>query len=333
MSSWGLGCATLGNLFHQISDDQATEVVAAAWELGVRHFDTAPHYGLGLSERRLGAALRQLHSSTPVHSSTAVPSTPVPKTTGPAVISTKVGRILEINPDYLPGQLDDDIHIVPATHRRRWEVSREGLRRSLADSLDRLGLDRVDTVLLHDPDQHDFDQALTVGLPALEDLRAAGLVSKIGVGSNDDEALNRCLDAADLDVVMCAGRYTLLDQRADRSLLERCRTRGVDYIAAGVYNSGALATEQIPDRIVYDYREAPEQIRERLMRLHQVCAGRGVSVPHAAVQFAVRHPAVSLVVIGAQTPREVRLADQYASQALPEQFWEDLARAGLIGAP
>lgn len=309
----GLGCATLGNLYTEVSDEDAHATVRTAWELGVRDFDTAPHYGLGLSERRLGAALRRLGAED-------------------ARVSTKAGRLLEPNPDYTQGMLDPDLFAVPATHLRRWDGSADGLRRSLHESLERLGVDRIDTLYLHDPDQFDFDQALRVGLPTLVTLREEGLVVRVGVGSNDEQALARCLDAADLDVVMCAGRYTLLEQAAALSLLPLCAERGVGYVAAGVYNSGALASAQLPRAITYDYAPASQPVLDRLRVIHQVCADHGVSVPHAAVQFVARHPAVSMVVVGARSPEEVRAAHEYTGTALPAALWRDLRAAAAVAA-
>lgn len=309
----GLGCAAFGNLYAPVSARTSTETVRTAWALGIRHFDTAPHYGLGQSEQRLGDALQEL---------------PVDE----AVISTKAGRLLEPNPDYRPGDRDPDGFVVPATLRRRWDFTAGGLRRSLESSLERLGLDRVDTLYLHDPDVYDLELGIGSALPALVAMREEGLVARVGVGSNDDSVLERCVRESDLDVVMCAGRYTLLEQPAARGLLPACLERGVTVVAAGVYNSGALATEEVPDPVMYNYRPAPPEVVARVRRLHRVCAHHGVTVPQAAVQFVARHPAVAVVMVGARSPEEVRQAHRGAARTVPEELWADLYAEGLLEA-
>lgn len=305
MTALGLGCAAFGNLYSAVTDAAATASVRTAWELGVRHFDTAPHYGLGLSEQRLGRALRAVSAHA-------------------ALVSTKAGRLLEPNPDHTPGDQDPAGFVVPATLRRRWDFSPAGLRRSLEDSLERLGLDRVDTLYLHDPDALDLGLGIRSALPALAALRDEGLVTRIGVGSNDEGALARCVREADLDVVMCAGRYTLLEQPAARDLLPLCLERGVGVVAAGVYNSGALATDDFPGVVLYNYRPAPPEIVDRLRHVHETCAAHGVTVPEAAVRFVARHPAVEVVMLGARSPEEVRHAHERFTADVPDALWSDL---------
>ncbi|GGT23729.1 hypothetical protein GCM10010254_50360 [Streptomyces chromofuscus] len=213
------GAAGIGNLYTAISDEQAHAAVTAAWRQGIRHFDTAPHYGLGLSERRLGAALRE-------HPRAAY------------TISTKVGRRLEP----ADGTGDDRANgfAVPATQRRVWDFTADGIRRTLDASLERLGLDRVDTVYLHDPDDH-AEQAFREGYPALEKLRSEGVVGAIGAGMNQTAMLTRFVRDTDVDVVLCAGRYTLLDQSALTELLPAARERGTAVVIGGAFNSGLLA--------------------------------------------------------------------------------------------
>ena len=214
-----LGCSQLGNLYREVSDEDARATVDAGWELGVRYFDTAPHYGLGLSERRLGAALAA-------------------RSRDAYVLSTKVGRLLE-PVDVVEG-LDGEGFVVPATHRRAWDFSRDGIRRSLSESLQRLGLDRVDIVYLHDPDDH-WNEVLETGYPALAELRAEGAVAAVGAGMNQSPMLADLVRHADVDVVMLAGRYTLLEQDSLDDLLPVCEERGVAVVVAGVFNSGLLA--------------------------------------------------------------------------------------------
>lgn len=316
MTALGLGCAAFGNLYAPVSASTATATVRTAWDQGVRHFDTAPHYGLGRSEQRVGAALRSLPGSA----------------TERALVSTKAGRLLEPNPDHRPGDQDPEGFVVPAVLRRRWDFTADGLRRSLEDSLSRLGIEAIDTLYLHDPDVFDLDAGIDTALPALADLRAEGLVRRIGVGSNDEVGLARCVREADLDVVMCAGRYTLLEQSA-HELLALCLERGVDVVAAGVYNSGALATDDFPDVVLYNYRPAPERMVSRLRRVHEVCTSHGVRVPDAAVSFVARHPAIRVVMIGARSPAEMREAHDRFTADVPDQLWEELSAEGLVKPP
>src|ERR1019366_7931082 len=218
LTELSLGCAQLGNLYRAITDEQARATVDAAWERGIRYFDTAPHYGLGLSERRLGAALAGRPRSD-------------------FVLSTKVGRRLE--PLSPAGQVDDEGFDVTATHRRVWDFSRDGVIRSLEASLERLGVDAVDIVYLHDPDEY-RREALDTAYPALEELRARGIVSAIGAGMNQTGMLADFARHTDMDILMLAGRYTLLEQSALDELLPSCETRRIGIVAAGVFNSGLL---------------------------------------------------------------------------------------------
>jgi D-threo-aldose 1-dehydrogenase len=214
LSELSLGCAQLGNMYREVADADARSTVDTAWELGLRYLDTAPHYGLGLSERRLGAAL----ASRPREA---------------YVLSSKVGRMLE--PVDIVDGLDDQGFVVPATHRRRWDFSREGIRRSLEESLERLGLDRLDIVYLHDPDAH-WTEVLATGYATLEELRSQGIVGAIGAGMNQSAMLADLVRETDLDVVMLAGRYTLLEQEALDDLLPLCCERRVAVVAAGVFH-------------------------------------------------------------------------------------------------
>jgi len=219
VSGLGFGAAVIGNLFTEVTDEQAHEAVTAAWQRGIRYFDTAPHYGLGLSERRLGEAL----SAFPRAEFT---------------VSTKVGRRLE--PSTHGGDDLANGFAVPATRRRVWDFSADGVRRTLEASLERLGLDRVDVVYLHDPDDH-ADEAFREGYPALEKLRSEGVVGAIGAGMNQAGMLTRFVRETDVDVVLCAGRYTLLDQSALTELLPAAVERGVSVVIGGAFNSGLLA--------------------------------------------------------------------------------------------
>ncbi|WP_405455527.1 aldo/keto reductase [Streptomyces sp. NBC_00101] len=306
------GAAAIGNLFRAVDPEQAALAVDAAWEEGVRHFDTAPHYGLGLSERRLGAALR----SRPRASYT---------------LSTKVGRILDPLPGGNPeqGGLDDGF-AVPVTHRRRWDFSADGVRRSLEDSLRRLGLDRVDVVYLHDPDDH-AEAAFGEAYPELERLRGEGVVGAIGAGMNRTAMLTRFLRDTDVDVVLCAGRHTLLDGSALDALLPEAEARGRSVVVGGVFNSGLLADPR--PEAPYDYATAPAALVERALRMKAVTEAYGVPLRAAALHHSLAHPAVATVLVGTRSPAEVRDTAALLRTPPPPALWEELRAAGLLPAP
>jgi D-threo-aldose 1-dehydrogenase len=307
VTALGLGAAPLANLYTEVTDEQAYDTVTAAWRRGVRYFDTAPHYGLGLSERRLGAGLRE-------HPRTAY------------TVSTKVGRRLEpVDP---PG--GDDLangFAVPATHRRVWDFSADGVRRSLEASLERLGLDRVDVVYLHDPDDH-AEQAFREGCPALEELRSQGVVGAIGAGMNQAEMLTRFVRETDVDVVLCAGRYTLLDQRARAELLPAAAERGVSVVIGGAFNSGLLADPR--PGATYNYATASPELLHRALHLKSVAHRHGTTLRAAALAFCAAHPAVASVLVGARSAHEVvDCAHQFAAP-VPAAFWQELRDTGAL---
>ena len=305
VTGFGFGAAPIGNLFSAITDERAAATVEAAWAAGIRYFDTAPHYGLGLSERRLGAALR----GRPRDSYT---------------LSTKVGRLLV---PYPGGGLDDQGFDVPAGHRRVWDFSRDGVRRSIEESLERLGHDRVDLVLIHDPDDH-WAEAAGEAYPALAELRDQGVIRAVGVGMNQWEMLARFVRETDVDMVMLAGRYTLLDQSGAAELLPLCEDRGVSVFVAGVFNSGLLATHDATG--TYDYGPAPGPLAERARQIAAVCERHGVTLPQAALAFPSRHPAVRSVLAGARSAGEVERNAVLAATPVPGDLWADLERRSLI---
>ncbi|MCK2212873.1 aldo/keto reductase [Actinomadura sp. ATCC 31491] len=300
---YGFGGAPIGNLFEEVTDDEARATVDAAWDSGVRLYDTAPHYGLGLSERRLGAALAGRSGY---------------------VLSTKVGRLLVPAPSR--AGRDADVFDVPAELERRWDFSRDGVRRSLEESLERLGLPAVHVALIHDPDEH-VEQALGEAYPALAELRAEGVVQAVGLGMNQWQVPLRFVQETDIDVVMLAGRYTLLDQ-SGLPLLEACAGRGVKVLAAGVFNSGILATPKPAG--TYDYQPAPAPLLERAARIAEVCERHDVTLPQAAMAFPLRHPAIATIVLGARTAEEVRANAGLWSRPVPEALWEELEAEGLV---
>jgi D-threo-aldose 1-dehydrogenase len=308
VSELSLGCSQLGNMYREVSDDDAQNTVDAAWNLGVRSFDTAPHYGLGLSERRLGAALAS-------HPRDAY------------VLSSKVGRLLE--PVAFADGLDDQGFVVPATHRRVWDFSRDGIRRSLEGSLERLGLDRLDIVYLHDPDEH-WSDVLATGYAALDELRTAGVVGAIGAGMNQSKMLADLVRDTDVDVVMLAGRYTLLEQGALDDLLPLCCERRVAVVAAGVFNSGLLARACPPGDSKYDYADAPRALVERAQAIARICGRHGTTLPAAALAFPLAHEAVASVCIGARSAAQMSRNAALYAEAIPPDLWSELKAEGLL---
>ena len=308
----GYGAANVGNLFRALTDEEAREILEAAWDAGIRYFDTAPHYGLGLSERRLGAFLQT-------------------KPRDEFVVSTKAGRLLRPNPEHRPGGLDtaNDFH-VPDDLRREWDFSEAGIRASIAESQERLGLDRIDLLYLHDPERHDLDLALAEAFPALEKVRDEGVVSAIGIGSMVSDAITRAVREADLDIIMVAGRYTLLEQPAAAEVLPACDERGTGIVAASVFNSGLLASSEPRRDGRYEYGELPEQLWDRLVRIAAVCRNHGVPLPAAAIQFPLRAASVRSVVVGGSRPAQLQQNAQYASLEIPAGLWAELAAEGLV---
>lgn len=300
LGPYGLGTAPLAGLFAPVSEEQAEQALAAAWDGGIRYFDTAPHYGTGLAEERLGRFLRGL----PGHAARE------------AVVSTKVGRVL------VPGQGEEEGFPGRTGHVRVRDYSRDGVLRSLDDSLARSGLDRFDLVLIHDPDDH-WEQAVGQAYPALAELRDQGVIGAIGAGMNQAEMLTRFVRETDMDVVLVAGRYTLLDRAAERELLPECARRGVAVVVGGVFNSGVLAGGD-----TYDYAAAPPAVLERARELGRVCAAYGVPLPAAALRFPHRHPAVTTVLIGARSAEEVREDLELAATPIPDELWRELDEAG-----
>ncbi|MEY9932353.1 D-threo-aldose 1-dehydrogenase [Catenulispora sp. GP43] len=299
LTDLAFGAAAIGNLFAAVADEDARATVDAAWDAGIRVFDTAPHYGLGLSERRLGAALRE-------------------RPRDEFVLSTKVGRILEPVAD--PVGDDPDGFAVPAAFRRVWDFSGDGVRRSIEASLERLGLDRVDAVLIHDPDLH-ADQAIGEAFPALAKLRDEGVVGAIGVGMNQTAVPLRFVRETDVDVVLLAGRYTLLD-RSGAELLDEAAARAVGIVIGGVFNSGLLVDPQPSS--TYDYLAVPPEILNEALRLKGVCERHGVPLRAAALQFPHRHPAVRSVLIGSRSPAEVFDCVEMARLPIPDALWAEI---------
>lgn len=312
LTELGFGASQGGNLYRATTDEEFASAVDTAWEAGVRYYDTAPHYGLGLSERRLGAALRG-------------------RPRDEYVVSTKVGRLLVPTPEDAHRR-DPEGFDVPASHRRVWDFSRDGVRRSIEASLERTGLDRIDVVYLHDPDDH-WQQAATEAMPALVELRDQGVVRAIGAGMNSSAMLARFVRETDVDVVMCAGRYTLLEQGAAADLLPAAVDHRVGVVVAGVYNSGLLSRDRPPPGARYDYRQAPAELVERARRIAGVCETYGVTLPQAALAFVRRHPAVVSTVVGVRDGGQAAEAVRRSAATVPDELWDALTANALLTAP
>jgi D-threo-aldose 1-dehydrogenase len=299
----GLGLAPIGGLYTAVSDEQARATIDRAWQHGVRLFDTAPLYGYGRSEQRTGAALAG-------------------RPRAELVLSTKVGRLLRSS-----GDAGEDIWAdLPPGVAPRWDFSYEGVLRSVADSRQRLGVGRLDLLHLHDPEGF-YPDAIGGGYRALADLRAAGEIGAVSVGTNKVELLERFATEGRFDCFLIAGRYTLLDQTAAATLL-MCAERGVGVIAAGVFNSGLLADPR--PGATFNYRPAEAALVDRAIALRQVCQRHGVPLPAAALQFTLAHPAVTAVLVGARTPSEVDEAVAGLQQEIPAQLWRDLQAEQLL---
>ena len=304
----GFGAAVIGNLYRETSDQAAEEAVYAAWQTGVRYFDTAPHYGLGLSERRLGQALKGFPRDE-------------------FVVSSKVGRLLVPNPR--PTGRDNAEFAVPDDLRRQRDYSRDGVLRSIEATLARTGLDRLDVVYVHDPDDY-WQQAVGEAIPALADLRTQGVLGAIGVGMNQSPMLARFLRETPVDVVMIAGRYTLLAQDALDGALAAAATEGKSVVAVGVFNSGILSRPRAEPGSKFDYEDAPAEVIARANRIAEICEQHGTSLPAAAIAFPLAHPCVVNVTLGMRSAAEVQQNVDAYNTHVPAGLWSDLRAAGLL---
>jgi D-threo-aldose 1-dehydrogenase len=313
----GLGGAPLGNLFHSVPEAEARALLEAAWASGCRSFDTAPHYGHGLSERRIGDALRARPRDA-------------------FVLSSKVGRLL--TPDAgAAGEQHGYVDILPFS--QRWDYSAAGVRRSLEDSLQRLGLARLDVAFVHDCDAATHGaaaaavrrQVIDEALPALQAAKREGLIGAVGLGVNDVLIVLEVLREADLDALMLAGRYSLLDHSALPALLPECVARGVRIALGGAFNSGLLATGTRGGGVArFNYAPAAQAWIERTARIEALCEAHGVALRAAALQFPLAHPALDVVMVGARRAAEWDDALAMVGQPIPSEFWQALRRAGLL---
>lgn len=317
----GLGSAPLGDLFEKLDEQTAFDTVRGAFAVGVRVFDTAPHYGNGLAEARFGAALRALPRDA-------------------VTISTKVGRVMD---PFAPPMPPDPGVVSPGfaggfRHRARFDYSHDGVMRSVEQSLLRTGLDRFDILLIHDCDvwtqgaaniDRVFAEAMSGAYKALDRLRADGTVRAIGVGVNEADMCERFAHAGDFDVTMLAGRYSLLEQPALARFLPLALEKGIGVLLAGIFNSGILATGPVAGAR-YNYAPASPEVMARVRAIAETCARHGVPLHRAALQFATFHPAVASVVLGAVTPAEVAANARALDEIVPTRLWSDLKEAGLL---
>ena len=317
VSALGFGAAPLGDLYRRLDEGIAIDTVVAALQAGITLLDVSPFYGHGLAEHRLGAALRRVPGVRPV-------------------ISTKVGRVME--PFRPAGDATGYAGGLP--HAARFDYSADGAVRSLEQSLLRMGVGRIDVVLIHDVDvwTHGADaiearyrEAITGAYPALRRLRDEGVVGAIGIGINEADMAARFVRDADLDAVLLAGRYSLLEQPALAEFLPLAQARNIGVMLGGVFNSGILATGAVAGAM-YNYKPAPSDVMARVAQIAAVCDRHGVPLRVAALHFALAHPAVSSVVLGGVTPAEVASNVAVLAHAVPPALWGDLKQAGLLDA-
>ncbi|MCH9692256.1 MAG: aldo/keto reductase [Gammaproteobacteria bacterium] len=310
----GFGCAPLGNLYQQMTDREAIETLSQAWDSGFRYFDTAPHYGQGLSERRLGDLLRGRDDY---------------------VLSTKVGRKLKAagyaaKRHGFVSTMPFDIY---------YDYSYDGVMRSFEDSLQRLGLDRIDILYMHDigrethgdTNEHYFPIAMNGGYKALDELRSQGLVKAIGLGVNEYQVCEAALDYGDWDCFLLAGRYTLLEQESLHSFLPKCQQRNCSIVIGGAYNSGILATGTRNGGVLYyNYGPAPQTIINKVSKLEDLCDQYGVTLAAAALQFPLAHPSVVSVIPGLGNASRIRQTLDLFRAPIPQEFWRALRIKHLV---
>ena len=294
----GLGCAPLGNLFTEVSDEDSVETIDAAWRAGIRFFDTAPLYGNGCSERRLGEALAKYQRTD-------------------FVLASKVGKLLRP----IHGEAPATVYAGETSLMPVPDFSHDGVLRSIEESLVRLGLDRLDIVHVHDPDDHE-NEALEGAFPALVRLRDEGVIGAVGCGMNQAAMLSRFVDRVDLDCVLLAGRYSLLDRTGADELLPWCMRGGVQVIIGGVFNSGLLVDPDVNQ--MYDYAPARHELVVRAKQMRDACHRFGVSLSAAAIQFPLQHAAVTSVVVGARSALEIETDVEAAGVDIPRELWNTL---------
>ena len=304
MTRLGLGTAPLAGLYRPVDEVDAHGVLESAWQEGIRFFDTAPLYGHGLGELRTGHVLRE-------------------KPRAEYTLVTKVGRLLRADARPEPGQAFRGAPPVNPV----FDFSYDGVMRSVEESRERLGIEKIDILHIHDPDDH-YDEALHGAYRALDQLRREGVISAVGAGMNQAEMLARFAREAEFDCFLLAGRYTLLDQIALQDLLPTCLERGVAIIAAGVFNSGILGDPKPGTH--YNYQAAPAVLLDRAQKLRAVCERHGVPLRAAAIQFPLGHPAVQTVVVGCRSIEQLRDCVRMFETEIPPALWEELKAERLL---
>jgi len=301
----GLGTAPLGGLYKPVSDDDAFSTMASAWDSGIRFFDTAPQYGNGLSERRLGQFLAT-------------------KNRDDFVLATKVGRLLR-----KPSEpaAEDEYYKGTPPERPVFDFSYDGVMRSVDESLARLGLTRIDMLHIHDPDNH-FDAAIKGAYRALDRLRSDGTIAAVGAGMNQSEMLSRFAREGRFDCFLLAGRYTLLEQHSLDEFLPLCLEKKISVIIGGVYNSGLLANPSAQAK--FNYQDADPSLIDRARKLEAICIAHGVPLRAAALQFPLAHPAVASVLMGPRNAAELADNESMLSHKIPGVLWEELIVAKLL---
>lgn len=311
----GFGGAAVGNLYSAVSDKEAEEAIAEAYHRGIRYFDTAPYYGYGLSETRLGCVLSRFPAES-------------------TVVSSKVGRLIEVDT-----QASEADGFAVRGRRAVFDYSRTGVLRSVDGSLERLRRARIDILLLHDVGRathgqkhaHILAQALDEALPAMAELKASGVCRAIGIGVNEEEVCLEIMPRFDLDCILLAGRYTLLEQGTLNGVMAEAARRGVSILVGGPFNSGLLADPRGPGS-TFDYKPADQGMLERAQLVYTACKEESVDVGAAALQFVLAHPAVAAVVPGLRTTLEVVGAVARLKEAIPVSAWNSLRRAGILSA-
>lgn len=315
LTTFGLGATGLGGMYTEVQRPQAMDALEIAWAKGVRYFDTAPFYGYGLGERRMGDFLR----SKPRES---------------FVLSTKVGRMLA--PLHPPPE-NNRFYRSELPFELKFDYSYDGAMRSFEDSLQRLGLGKIDIALIHDIDRFAhgdeqpvvFRQAMEGAYKALHQLRSEGVIDAIGIGVNEWQVCSEALKNGDFDCFLLAGRFTLLDQSALSTLLPECQKRKVSIINGGVFNSGLLANLDA-QQLKYDYGDAPEEKIDKAKAINTVCQKYGIPLAAAALQFPLRHPAVATILSGARSSKEVTEIIDWMDVKIPDALWEELITLHLI---
>ncbi len=314
VTQFGLGGTSIGNLFSPVSEETAHSVIRQAWELGIRYFDTAPVYGLGLSERRFGDMLRDNPREE-------------------FVLTTKVGKLLR---PICEKRRTDLQFACSMPFEVEFDYSFNSVMRSFEDSLQRLGMSQVDILLLHDLDSRHgykwprmFQSAMDGGYRALDQLRCDGVIKAVGLGVNEWEVCESAMQYGDFDCFLLAGRYTLLEQGALETFLPKCSEKNISIILGSPFNSGILAGGEVSGNM-YNYKQAPPEIIERVAKIEDVCRSHGVEMAAAALQFPLFHPRVATVIPGSRSPEELRQNMEWMKMPIPESLWSDLKNEGLM---